>query len=255
MNISSATSIAKRSSTINVKRRLKKATHPFPGPVYRRAGLHALLDDMATIPLIVVNSRSGSGKTTLLADYAERCTSLCLWYAAERKDDLVAVLYGLVVSASQSRLLRNEHEIYWALDEVDAANLVTVRQFFVTLVDQINAPLFIVIDDFQEAQFQDVFHDVLRIACLELPQGSRIVVVDSGTCHLNLTKMRKAFPVAVLEDQDFELSVNEVSEIAKLYGRRVTSPVEARQLWSRVDGCMSCLMMTLNDERSQAVEY
>jgi LuxR family maltose regulon positive regulatory protein len=248
MNISSTTSIKESASLVkkdNVPRNVIRLSSK---PTYRRAGLHKVLDELGGTPLIVVNGWSGSGKTTLVANYAESRRCPCLWYRADRNDDLVSFLYSLITSASEYGSLQNDGELYSALDQIDVANLVSLRQFFFKLFKQLDLPFLIVIDDLQEVQFLDAFHDLLRMACMGLPKGGRIVVINSGRPRLNVAKMRKLFPVAVLEDEDFELGVNEVREIAELYGRPAISPLEASRLWETAAGCTTCLLKLLNSE-------
>ena len=249
MRILSAGTDSNGSFTTCDIRRANKIPGSSSSPIYRRDHLHTLLDELSATPLIVLNARSGSGKTTFMADYAARHPSSCIWYCATHGADVGSILHGLVASASESHLLQNQHEIFWALQEADATNLATLRHFFSTFLKKIPAPLLIVIDNFQQVQFEDAFHDVLCAACQGLPKGGHIVIVNSGTCYLNLQHLRKAFPVAVLENQDFKLNAKEVAEIAKLYGRSLTSPIEARRLLATVEGCASCLIGILSDER------
>ena len=79
---------------------LEKVARPRLKLTYPRAGLHNLLDELSTTPLIVVSGLPGSGKTTLVASYVESRNIPCLWYQVDRGDeDLSTFFYYLGIAA------------------------------------------------------------------------------------------------------------------------------------------------------------
>lgn len=158
--------------------KLAKLSLPSVERTLARPRLFEALDDLfARARGVWLAAPPGSGKTTLAASYFGARGSKALWYHVDRGDGDAGTLFHYLAQTLDAFTPRKRVALpaygVQSGEPLDAFARRFFRAFYALLPNDAS----IVFDDFQSAEGA-AFHDVLRTALVELPQGVRCLVTS-----------------------------------------------------------------------------
>lgn len=187
-----------------------KITRPHLATVFHRTDLHNLLDETHTRRLIVVSGPPGTGKSTLVASYIESRKLPSIWYQVDKRDNDVATFFHLFKIAAREAIPHNKPAMPHMTPASSKGITAFAKRYFRELYRHLELPFLIVLDNYQDAAEDAGLHEVIQVACVELPQGGRIVIISRRECPSTLAGLRASNMVAIIESDDLRLSPNEV---------------------------------------------
>jgi LuxR family maltose regulon positive regulatory protein len=185
---------------------LSKFTRPHLVHSYLRADLHDLLDEASSRQLVVVSAPPGTGKSTLVASYIESRNLPSLWYQVDKgDDDLAYFLYCLGIAT----LNLNPHEKSLKLlltPKIFEGTAAFARRFFRELYRHLEIPFLIVFDNYQDVAEDAPLHEIIEVACTDLPKGGRIVIISRNKCPAAMARLLASNKVAIIGRDELELA-------------------------------------------------
>lgn len=202
---------------------LAKLTRPEPAQVLPRERLFERLD--AAAPVVWVSAPAGAGKTTLLSSYAASKKCPCLWYQMDAGDaDPATFFHYLGLGASQ--VAPRYKKPLPALTPEYLPGLITfARRFFEELYRRMGAPTLWVLDNYQDIPLESPLHEVLRVACENLPDGIRLVVLSRTEPPSALARLRAHGGLGLLGWEELRLTVEETIHLGTLRRRDHHEPL------------------------------
>ena len=196
---------------------LAKLSRPRLYNALPRERLFSLLDGASARPALWIAAPPGAGKTTLIASWLESRKLSGIWYQVDAGDaDPASFFYylGIAERARPGRsrklrplpLLTPEH-----LADVPAF----ARRYFRELFSCLAAPAVLVLDNFQEAGNEAVFHDIVRIAIENAPHGIPVVIVSRVVPEGNFALLSANRALALVEWEPLKLTREESRQIVQ----------------------------------------
>jgi LuxR family maltose regulon positive regulatory protein len=169
---------------------LAKLTRPRLHKAVARERLFALLDDAREHkPAACVVGPPGSGKTTLVASWLDARSIKGIWYQVDPGDaDLATFFYYLrEVALPYSQKTRQTLPLLTPEYQHDIEGFS--RRFFRTLFGLLPEGCAVVLDNYQEVESSQLFHELVAQAIAEIPAGRVLVAVsrrDPPDCYARL---------------------------------------------------------------------
>ena len=192
-----------------------KISRPKTSDTFARTRLFKLLDHARRKPLIWIMGPPGSGKTTLVANYLERRHITSLWYQADPGDADIATFFHYLGLAAKKAIPRLRRPLPVCTPERLADLDRYARQFFAELYARLKPPFALVFDNYQEIPAEARLHETLRVALEMLPEGGHIIAMSRRVPVVNLARARLHGSVALLDNSDLRLTLDEAHGIAR----------------------------------------
>ncbi len=233
---------------------IAKVTRPIPTGVYPRKRLFDLLDRKQTYPVIWILGPPGCGKTTLVTSYLETKESPCLWYQADEGEaDPATFFYYLGLAVKKATPRKRKPLPLLTPEYLPGLPTFTLR-FFENIFYRLQAPSFIVFDNYQEVPLASPFHEVIRHGLSNIPNGIHVILISRSGPPPVLIHMQANNRMEMIGWQDLRLTLKESNDIVKLRARHEVSTETIKHLHTITDGWVAGLMLTIKTAALEKID-
>ena len=198
-------------------------------PAISRDRVDRLLDRAWDAPLTLIVGSAGSGKTTIASQLVERHPDSAVWYRAESSDAEAERLVDHLADALSSAL------------GIDDGSTGTMSDL-VALLDRVQAPLLIVIDEFDaisDSSAEAAIGDLIA----DLAPSVHLVLVSRKRPQLNLSRLAVMQELVEIGPDVLRFRVWEIDRLFReLYGQTLP-PDELNELERRTGGWVAGLQL------------
>jgi len=194
--------------------RLAKLTRPRTEGLLRRERLFAQLDEARARPVAWIAAPPGAGKTSLLASYLDVRKLPGLWYQVDAGDADPATFFYYLGVAAGVFIGRKGKPLPLFTPEAGGDVVAFARRYFRELFALLPEDAVLVLDNYQEAPERAQFHGVMQTAFEEIPPGVCAFCISRTAVPPELSRMRVAQRLSVLDFDALRLTADEARQIA-----------------------------------------
>jgi ATP/maltotriose-dependent transcriptional regulator MalT/DNA-binding SARP family transcriptional activator len=231
---------------------LAKLSAPGMKHAYARTHLFELIDRARwDNRFIWLGAEAGSGKTTLAVSYLQASSLKTLWYQIDEGDaDIASVFYYLDHAA---RNLEPEHRgLPMLTPEYLGAVEVYARNFFRELFSLFHGTSGILIfDNYQDLPEDALLHQLLVLACDELPLELTILVLSREKPHTAFARLFANARATTIDASALRLTLEETADLSTLYMGKKIGKEEASLLHRKTGGWAAGLRLMLNQSQEK----
>jgi LuxR family maltose regulon positive regulatory protein len=183
-----------------------KVTRPRPAVSDPRTDQYNLLDELRSKQLVVISGPHGTGKSTLVASYIESRNLPNIWCRIDKGDNDPATFFNYLAVALRDAKPRNKIVMPQLTPALAQDIPAFAKQYFREFYRHLESPFLIVLDNYQDIAEDASLHEAICVACTELPQGGRILIITTKECPHTLARLRASNTMAIIEWDDLKLT-------------------------------------------------
>jgi LuxR family maltose regulon positive regulatory protein len=233
---------------------LAKISPPRLRNAYVRERVLGRLDELMDRALIWLSAPPGYGKTTVVASWLQARKVTAIWYQCDEGDADIASFFYFLSLAVLPVLRAPARPLPHLAPELYPELATFVRNYFRELCSQLVAPIYFVLDNWQELPATAPMREFLPIAVNELPAGVCLMIISREDPDANLSRLSTIGQMATLGREALQLSREETAGIAAGYvpSADQRSVLTAQQLYALTQGWAAGLTALLRHEASSA---
>lgn len=234
---------------------LPKLTAPKLERVYGRTRLFERIDQARQDSRLVwIGAEAGSGKTTLAVSYMQERKLGYLWYQFDEGDADTASFFYYMDQAA--RVLDSyNHPLPMLTPEYLGAIETYARNFFRELFSLFRgAPGALILDNYQDLPDDAPLHQLLAVACEELPPELTIVVLSRKTLQAAYARLFANGQTTAIATTELRLTLDETRDLSALYAGKEIDKERAASLYRQTGGWTAGLMLILNQSQTGSSE-
>lgn len=196
--------------------------------------------------LILVSAEAGYGKSTLLTDYAQRSSTMCVWYRIETSDgDWITFLSYMVATLREvdSAFGRATEALLRHVAAMGSSREVVLAQFLADLGTLDGFGLDVILDDYHLVEGSDDVRMVVSRLLERAPEGMRFILAGRGRPNLALGRMLSQARVAELTIDDLRFTRAEIDELFSTTFQQPLGADDCEVIADRTEGWAASLRL------------
>lgn len=183
-----------------------------------------------------------------MASYLRARKLPTLWYQIDESDADPATLFNYLQLATKKVAPRSRRPLPHLTPEYLPSLPNFSRRFFEALYSQIQSPVAIVFDNFQEVQSADSLLEILEIGFSNIPEGAKIIVMSREDPPAKFARLQVSQCITRLTEDELRLTSTETAAIVKLHAasrKWSLTKAQVAQLHEILQGWVAGLVLTL----------
>lgn len=225
---------------------LAKITKPYLPRIFHRERLYRLLDQKREYPCTWIKGPAGSGKTTLVSGYITNRRLPCLWYQIDQGDhDLATFFHYLGLAAT-----RISTESFDALRQFTTEYAMDIPVFALRYFEDVyrllQADTVLILDNYQEVQYDSPLHEVIRHAVSAMPRGLNYFILSRAAPHAAFSRLKANRLMTGIAWDQLRLTRKETGAIARLQKGKALPKETVTNLHVATEGWVAGLILMLS---------
>ncbi|MCI0390693.1 MAG: tetratricopeptide repeat protein [Acidobacteria bacterium] len=225
-----------------------KLLPPRPAPaLLQRPRLIERLVANLVHPVTLVTANAGSGKTTLVADFVRTHARPFIWYQLDHTDADPAVFLGYIT-----------HGIRQVIPEFGQATLAYLQQaaaevgqnperavdiLLNEMLDRIEQPLILVLDDYHHLGLETPVHTAVDRLLAYLPEVIHTIIISRDLPPLQLARLRSQEALTIIDRSDLLFTDDETQTLFRQVFDLEMTPQQLAEYRERTQGWITALQL------------
>ena len=230
---------------------LAKLTRPRLHGAANRERLFARLDECrARKAAVCVVGPPGAGKTTVVATWLDARAIKGIWFQIDSGDADLATFFYYLGEAAKPFSGKKQRPLPLLTPEYQHGIEGFSRRFFRALFALLPEGSVVILDNYQEVEAGQLFHDLVALAIAEIPPGSVLVAISRRDPPDSYARLIANENVGIVDWDDLKLNIEEARTIigARLSGVEDT---ESQRLLDESGGWAAGLTLMLDSYRNR----
>jgi DNA-binding SARP family transcriptional activator len=224
---------------------LAKLAKPELPKVLHRERLFGLLDNLRQTPVIWLSGPPGCGKTALVASYLERRRLFSLWYQVDEGDKDPAAFFHYMGIGAQRASPETARPLPVFTPEYVPGISTFTKKYFTELFNRFKNPSALVLDNFQEADSEPSFSEILRDAVSVVPPWINVFVLSRRPFPPSLARINASRSLVVAGWEDLRFTGEETRDLVEIMGYRKLGEETVGLIHKRAEGWVAGVILML----------
>lgn len=234
---------------------IAKISRPNLARVVPRERLFRMLDAGTKRPVVWVAAPAGAGKTTLIASWLDARKPHCIWYQVDEGDSDAATFFHYMGLAVKNAAPSGKKALPSLSPEYLPGLSTFTRRYFEALFERLSAdrrstrragiPAVIVLDNYQEASPDSLFHGVIVNGLEVIPEGMTVIIISRTDPPAYYARLRASGWMSYIGWDDIKLTLDESRTISSSAGQKKIAENLLSTLHQGIDGWAAGLILMI----------
>ena len=222
--------------------RLQSCVQPVNGVL--RQNLLALLASSERFALTLVLAPAGSGKSTLLQHWRGRCDAALVHYPLQARDNDPLCFFRRLAESIRAQVSDFDTSWFNPLAVASSLSPQLFGELFADALARVEAPLFIVLDDFQWVDSRSIL-EVMAALLDKLPAHVHLIIASRNHPGFALSQLKLENRLLCIDQHDLRLSVEQVQQLNIHLGGQALSQEYVNSLLGMTEGWVAGVKIAL----------
>ena len=228
---------------------ISKITAPILPKIILRSRLFRYLDETESHTVTWLSAMAGSGKTTYAVSYLTHHHHNYVWYRLDAGDSDPAYFFQNLSRAAGRHLDNGETSLPMFTPENNPGGEAFTQVYFEKLSGELEKPIWVVFDDYQELDRQSPLHALLGKGFAAAQPQVRILVISRSDPPPEMAGLKARRRLRVIHADELRFNRSETKQFATLLSGRVMDERTLNTLHAHVQGWAAGIVLLAGNRR------
>lgn len=219
-----------------------------------RRSLISKLENLKTLPLMLVSASTGYGKSTLIANHLSKLDDNYIWLSLSEKENVIQQFIKYFITAIQGKIKCFGEEVLELIHSPEPPSVDELTELLINDMADFNSRLYFALDDYHLIRNHKIHQFITKL--FEFPQPYfRLIIITRYDPELPLPEWLSKNKLIEIRSSDLKFNQN---EIAEFYEKAISYHPDdntLKKLEEVTDGWISGLrLLTLSTDNKEELQ-
>ncbi|WP_319522574.1 BTAD domain-containing putative transcriptional regulator [uncultured Desulfosarcina sp.] len=231
-----------------------KITAPELPDIITRPRLFRHLDNAASHTVVWLSAMAGSGKTTCAVNYLSETRQPHVWYQLDASDSDPAAFFQNLSWAAANHLGQNPKKLPLFTPENNPGGEAFAQLFFEMLTDELQKPIWLVFDDYQELAQQSTLHRLLAKGFAAVHPRVRILVISRNDPPPEMAGLRARRRLGIIHADELRFNRSETEQFLAVLAGQQTDDRTLDAVYNQTQGWAAGIVLLSGNLKNKTID-
>ena len=231
-----------------------KITAPKLPDIISRSRLFRHLDKAVSHTVVWLSAMAGSGKTTYAVNYLSETRQAHVWYQMDAGDNDPASFFQHLSRAAANHLVHKAKNLPLFTPENTPGAEAFAQVFFEILSGELQKPVWLVFDDYQELGEQSALHGLLAKGFAAVPPQVRILVISRNDPPPEMAGLKARRRLGIIHAEELRFNRSETKQFLAVLSGQQTDDQALDAVYQQTQGWAAGIVLLAGNRLNRPLD-
>ena len=230
-----------------------KITAPKLPDIVSRPRLFRHLDNAASRTVVWLSAMAGSGKTTYAVNYLSETRQAHVWYQVDAGDNDPAAFFQNLSQAAANHLGHIPKKLPLFTPENNPGGEAFARVFFEILTEELQKPIWMIFDDYQELTQQSTLHRLLAKGFTAVHPRVRILVISRNDPPPEMAGLNARRRLGIIHADELRFNRSETKQFLAILSGQQADDRTLDAVYNQTQGWAAGIVLLSDNTKNKSI--